>query len=267
MLRLPQNIRKQYDVSSMKCAIHAAAPCPQNVKRAMIDWWGPVIEEYYAGSEANGQCYINSAEWLQKPGSVGRAIGTVIHICDDDGTELPAGETGTIFFEGGRQFEYHNDPDKTAASRHPKGWSTIGDVGYLDEDGYLFLTDRKTFMIISGGVNIYPQEIENCLFDHPAIEDVAVFGVPNEEFGEEVKAVVQLRPGYQPSDAVAQNIIAYCREHLSHVKTPRSIDFIDIMPRGDNGKLYKKKLRDPYWTDSARLASGINPTKQNGGVS
>ncbi|MDF1856587.1 acyl-CoA synthetase [Pseudooceanicola sp.] len=249
LLRLPEDVRTKYDHSTLRCAIHAAAPCPQDVKRAMIDWWGPVIEEYYAGSEGNGQCNITSADWLKKPGSVGRAAVGKVHICDPEGRDLPAGEVGTIFFEGGAQFEYHNDPVKTAESRHPNGWSTIGDVGYLDEDGFLFLTDRKSFMIVSGGVNIYPQEVEALLLTHPQIDDAAVFGVPNDEFGEEVKAVIEVKPGVTADSALAADIIAFSRAHLSHVKCPRSVDFIDEMPRGDNGKLYKKVLRAPYWPD------------------
>ncbi|MGR3321017.1 MAG: acyl-CoA synthetase [Pseudooceanicola sp.] len=251
LLKLPDEVKHMYDLSTLRCAIHAAAPCPHHVKRAMIDWWGPVLEEYYAGSEGNGTCNITSEEWLRKPGSVGQAKIGVLHICDEDGNEVPQGEIGTIFFEGGATFEYHNDPEKTAASRHPKGWSTIGDVGYVDEDGYLFLTDRKSFMIVSGGVNIYPQEIEAVLLKHPGIEDAAVFGVPNEDFGEEVKAVIQPKAGTEASDALAADIIAFCRSHMSHVKCPRSVDFMAELPRGDNGKLYKKVLREPYWRDRA----------------
>jgi fatty-acyl-CoA synthase len=248
LLKLPEEVRHRYDLSTLQCAIHAAAPCPHDVKRAMIDWWGPVIQEYYAGSEGNGQCSITSEEWLERPGSVGQAKVGTLHICDEDGRELPAGEIGTIYFEGGAPFEYHNDPGKTAESRHPtEPWSTIGDVGYVDDAGYLYLTDRKSFMILSGGVNIYPQEVEALLLTHPDIEDAAVFGVPNEDFGEEVKAVIQPKAGVVPSDALAAEISAFCRANLSHVKCPRSVEFIAEMPRGDNGKLYKKVLRAPYW--------------------
>src|SRR5262245_11448133 len=193
MLKLPEDVRKKYDVSSLRCAIHAAAPCPIPVKEAMIEWWGPVIYEYYAGTEGNGFVQLNSADWLAHKGSVGRALNCTVHICEDDGNELPIGEPGTIYVDGGGAFEYYKDPEKTAGSRHPKGWTTLGDVGYLDNDGYLYLTDRKHFMIISGGVNIYPQEAENVLITHPKVVDVAVFGVPNQDFGEEVKAVVQPR--------------------------------------------------------------------------
>ncbi|WP_375690121.1 AMP-binding protein [Pseudooceanicola sp. LIPI14-2-Ac024] len=250
LLKLPEDTRASYDHSTLRCAIHAAAPCPHDIKRAMIDWWGPVIQEYYAGSESNGQCSITSEEWLARPGSVGQAKVGELHICDEAGRELPAGEIGTIYFGGGSTFEYHNDPEKTAGSRHPtQPWSTIGDVGYVDDEGYLYLTDRKSFMIVSGGVNIYPQEVEALLLTHPAVEDAAVFGVPNEDFGEEVKAVVQLKIGVPQSDAIAAELIGFCRANLSHVKCPRTLDFIRDMPRGDNGKLYKKVLREPYWRD------------------
>ncbi|TVV76752.1 acyl-CoA synthetase [Sphingomonas solaris] len=249
LLRLPEAVRGRYDLSSLKTVIHAAAPCPIPIKRAMIDWLGPVIEEFYAGSEGNGHVTISSEEWLRKPGSVGRAVIGQIHICDDEGNELPVGETGTIYFGGGRSFDYHNDPVKTAASRNPlrPEWSTMGDVGRLDKDGYLYLSDRKDFMIISGGVNIYPQEVENLLVTHPAVVDVAVFGVPNADFGEEVKAVVQPADWNRAGDALAQELIAWCRAHLADVKCPRSIDFDPALPRAETGKLYKKDIKARYW--------------------
>jgi acyl-CoA synthetase (AMP-forming)/AMP-acid ligase II len=247
MLKLPEEVRAQYDLSSLRCAIHAAAPCPIPIKEDMIEWWGPVLYEYYAGTEGNGFVQLNSAEWLAHKGSVGRPLNCELHICDDDGNELPVGESGTIYFGGGGQFEYHNDPDKTAGSRHPKGWTTLGDVGYVDEDGYLYLTDRKHFMIISGGVNIYPQEAENVLITHPAVMDVAVFGVPNEEFGEEVKAVVQPRDLSAAGPELAHELLTYCRERLSHIKCPRSVDFRAELPRHPTGKLYKRLLKDEYW--------------------
>ena len=221
----------------------------------MIDWFGPVIHEYYAGSEGNGFVYCNTEQWLAHKGTVGSPIGCVLHIVDDDGQELPVGESGTIYFEGGASFEYHNDPDKTKSSRHPLGWSTLGDVGYIDDDGFLYLTDRKAYMIISGGVNIYPQEAENVLVTHPKVVDVAVFGIPNQDFGEEVKAVVQ--PVEMPADAeqgeaLAQELIAFCRAHLADVKCPRSVDFRADLPRQPTGKLYKRLLKDEYWAAAGR---------------
>jgi long-chain acyl-CoA synthetase len=249
MLKLPDEVRARYDVSSLKSVIHAAAPCPIEVKRKMIEWWGPVIHEYYAGTEGNGFCYVNSADWLTHPGTVGKALVGEVHICGENGEELPAGEEGVIYFGGGAQFEYHNDPKKTQESRHPvdSTWSTLGDVGKLDADGYLYLTDRKAFMIISGGVNIYPQEAENLLINHPKVADVAVIGVPNEDFGEEVKAVVQPADWRDAGPALADELIAYCREHLSPIKCPRSVDFDPELPRHPTGKLYKRLIRDRYW--------------------
>jgi len=249
MLQLPDETRTAYDVSSLRLAVHAAAPCPPDVKDAMISWWGPILTEYYGATEQHGTTVITTSEWQTKRGSVGRAAMGVLHICDDDGNELPAGEVGTIYFEREvAPFEYHNDPEKTAASRHPahENWCTVGDVGYLDEDGYLFLTDRKGFMIISGGVNIYPQEIENLLALHPKILDVAVIGVPDPEMGEQVKAVVQLRAGVAPSAELAAAIIAYVRDRIAHYKAPKSVDFVDELPRSATGKLVKRVLIDRY---------------------
>ena len=247
MLKLDPEVREKYDVSSMQCAIHAAAPCPIPVKEQMIEWWGPVINEYYAGSEGNGFVAINSEQWLAHKGSVGQALTAKLHIVGEDGQEVPPGESGTIYFEGGGDFEYFNDKEKTAESRHPQGWSTLGDVGYVDEEGFLYLTDRKSFMIISGGVNIYPQETENLLVTHPKVMDVAVFGVPNEEFGEEVKAVVQPKHWEDAGPELEAELIAFCRDHISHIKCPRSIDFQEELPRHPTGKLYKRLLRDKYW--------------------
>jgi fatty-acyl-CoA synthase len=252
MLKLPETERQGWELSSHQVAVHAAAPCPVEVKRQMIAWWGPILLEYYAGTEGNGSTLITSAEWLERPGSVGRAAHGRIHICDDQGCELPSGEAGLIYFEQETMpFAYHNDPQKTQEAQHPAypNWSTLGDIGYLDDAGYLYLTDRKAFMIISGGVNIYPQEIEDALVVHPDIADVAVFGVPNAEFGEEVKAVVQLRAEVAPSEALAQDLIAYARARLAHYMVPRSIDFIDELPRLPTGKLYKRVLRDRYWAE------------------
>lgn len=249
MLKLPEDVRATYDVSSMKVAIHAAAPCPVPVKKAMIDWWGPVLDEYYAGTEGNGFTAIKAAEWLERPGSVGRAMGeATLHICDEDGNELPPRTEGTVYFQGPRPFEYHNDPDRTAQTRNRHGWTTLGDVGWVDEDGYLFLTDRKSFMIISGGVNIYPQEIENLLVGHPKVADAAVVGAPHDDLGEQVVAVVQPANMADAGDALAAELIAYCRQSLSGVKTPRRIDFMVELPRHDTGKLYKRLIRDAYWS-------------------
>ena len=249
MLKLPEEVRKSYDVSSLRYVVHAAAPCPVPVKHAMIEWLGPIIYEYYGGSEGNGSTAITSEEWLQKPGSVGRASWGTLHICNDEGDELPAGEQGIVYFEGGWDFQYLGDEEKTRDARNPKHptWSTLGDVGYLDEDGYLFLTDRKSYMIISGGVNIYPQEVEHLLITHPRVADAAVIGVPNPDFGEEVKAVVQPLDPADATPAFAEELIAFCKEHLSPIKCPRSVDFDPALPRLDNGKLYKRLIKDRYW--------------------
>ncbi|MHB1138546.1 MAG: acyl-CoA synthetase [Microthrixaceae bacterium] len=255
MLKLPEDVRAGFDLSSLQVAVHAAAPCPVPVKEQMIEWWGPVLHEYYAGTEGNGFCWTNSEDWLAHKGSVGKPLVGVLHIVDEDGEEVPLGETGTVYFESEAEFSYHNDPDKTKESYHPKGWSTLGDIGRVDADGFLYLSDRKAYMIISGGVNIYPQEAENVLTMHPAVYDVAVFGVPNEDFGEEVKAVVQ--PVEMPADDAAAaeleaELIAYTRERLSGVKAPRSIDFREELPRHPTGKLYKRLLKDEYWDQAGR---------------
>ena len=249
MLKMPEEVRAKYDVSSMKVAIHAAAPCPVPVKEQMIQWWGPVIYEYYAGSEGNGFTALNSEEWLAHKGSVGKPLNAIAHICDDEGNELPAGEAGTIYFESESQFEYHNDPKKTKEARHPDHptWSTLGDIGRVDEEGYLYLTDRKAFMIISGGVNIYPQEAENILVMHPSVADVAVIGVPNEDFGEEVKAIVQPIDWADAGPALEAELMEFCKSQLSAIKCPRSIDFEEELPRHPTGKLYKRLIRDRYW--------------------
>lgn len=249
LLKLPEATRKAYDLSSLRQVIHAAAPCPVPVKHAMIDWLGPILYEYYGGSEGNGSTGITSEEWLKKPGSVGKATWGTLHICDDAGNELPPGEQGIVYFEGGWDFQYLGDPEKTRDSRNPlhPTWSALGDIGYLDGDGYLFLTDRKSHMIISGGVNIYPQEVENLLITHPKVADAAVIGVPNPDFGEEVKAVVQpLDPG-EATPAFAQELLEFCRANLSPIKCPRSVDFDPALPRLENGKLYKRLIKDRYW--------------------
>lgn len=253
MLKLPEEARHKYNLSTLNCAIHAAAPCPMLVKRAMINWWGPVLEEYYAGSEGNGFTYIGSADWLrladkEGAGSVGKAVTGIAHVmAEDNETELPARSEGTVFFESETVFEYHGDAEKTQSSRNSKGWSTLGDVGWMDEDGFVFLTDRKSFMIISGGVNIYPQEIENHLVTHPKVQDVAVIGGPHEEMGEEVIAVVQPIDMAHANDALRAELTDYARDKLSGVKIPRRIDFLAELPRHDTGKLYKRLLRDQYW--------------------
>ncbi|SEM36161.1 AMP-binding protein [Nonomuraea pusilla] len=249
MLKLPEETRKAYDVSSLRCAIHAAAPCPVPVKEQMIAWWGPIIHEYYAGTEGNGFLYVNSEDWLRHKGTVGRSLLGTVHILDEDGEELPPGERGTVYFESGVRFEYHGDPDKTRSVQDPKGrgWTTLGDIGHLDEDGFLYLTDRRSYMIISGGVNIYPQEAENVLALHPKVADVAVFGIPDEEMGEQVKAVVEPVTAEDAGPGLEAELIAYCRAHLAHYKCPKSIDFRAELPRHPTGKLYKRLLRDEYW--------------------
>ncbi|MGI5130144.1 acyl-CoA synthetase [Pseudonocardia sp. CA-107938] len=249
MLKLPEGVRSAYDLSSHRVAVHAAAPCPVEVKRQMIDWWGPILEEYYAATESIGLTVIDSSTWLAKPGSVGRALLGVLHVCGDDGQELPAGEVGLVHFERDVfPFAYHNDPERTAAAAHPEHptWATTGDVGYVDEDGYLFLTDRQSFMIISGGVNIYPQEIENALTLHPAVLDLAVIGVPDPEMGEQVKAVVQPAPGAVPGPELEAELLEFLRARIAGYKVPRSIDFSTDLPRTETGKLQKHKLRDRY---------------------
>jgi long-chain acyl-CoA synthetase len=247
MLKLPAETRAKYDISSLNHVFHAAAPCPVPVKEQMIAWWGPVISEYYAGTEGNGFTAINSTEWLGHKGSVGKALMGELKICDEDGEPLPPRAEGTVFFAGGGQFEYHNDPKKTAESRNQHGWTTLGDVGWVDEEGFLYLTDRKSFMIISGGVNIYPQEIENLLIGHPKVADVAVVGGPHEEMGEEVIAVIQPADWADAGEALAAELNAYARANLSHVKAPRKYDFMEELPRHQTGKLYKRLIRDAYW--------------------
>ncbi|WP_327103569.1 AMP-binding protein [Nonomuraea glycinis] len=249
MLKLPAGTREKYDLSSLKCAIHAAAPCPIPVKEQMIDWWGPIIHEYYAGTEGNGFLYVNSADWLTHRGTVGRSLLGTVHICDENGAELPAGEHGTVYFDSGITFEYHGDPDKTRSVQDPlgRGWTTLGDIGYLDADGFLHLTDRRSYMIISGGVNIYPQEAENLLSVHPKVADVAVLGVPDEEMGEQVKAVVQPVSMAEAGPELEAELIEYCRSRLAHYKCPKSVDFRAELPRHPTGKLYKRLLKDEYW--------------------
>jgi len=248
MLKLPEDVKHKYDLSSLKVAVHAAAPCPVPVKEKMIEWWGPIIEEYYGATEGLGFAACDSAQWLAHVGTVGKVLIGELHILDDDMNPLPQGEPGTLWFKAATAFSYFNDTEKTKESTSADGvLTTVGDVGYLDADGYLFLTDRATFMIISGGVNIYPQESENLLITHPKVADAAVFGVPNVDLGEEVKGVVQLMPGVEASGAIERELIDFCNEHLARQKCPRSIDFVTEFPRLPTGKLYKKPLRDKYW--------------------
>ena len=246
MLKLPDDVRARYNLSSLKVAIHAAAPCPVDVKHAMITWWGPVIFEYYSATEGAGFTAISPQEWLARPGSVGKSILGEIRVLDDDGNRLGPNEVGRIFFHGGGSFSYHNDPEKTASVMSEHG-ATFGDIGRVDEEGYLFLTDRAAFMIISGGVNVYPQEAENTLISHPEVADVAVFGIPDEVMGEAVHAVVQPRDMGRAGPDLEAELIAYVRERLSHVKCPKRIDFRAELPRHDTGKLYKRLLKDEYW--------------------
>jgi long-chain acyl-CoA synthetase len=243
MLKLPEADRRAFDVSSLQAVVHAAAPCPVEVKQQMIDWLGPVLWEYYAGSEGNGMTMIGTPDWLAHPGSVGRAIVGAVHIMSEDGDELPPGEDGIVYFEG-PSFEYHNDPVKTASARNEKGWSTLGDMGHLDADGFLFLTDRRTDLIISGGVNIYPAEIEEALIMHPAVADVAVIGIPDAEMGQSVVAIVQPSIPGTGSPELAADLMAHCRSALAGYKCPRSIEFAAELPRLPTGKLLRRKLRD-----------------------
>jgi long-chain acyl-CoA synthetase len=248
LLRLPDGVRARYDTSSLEYIIHAAAPCPLHVKQAMIDWLGPIINEYYGATEANGFTFCTTAEWLAHPGTVGRPVLGELFILDGEARECPTGTDGTIWFRGATAFEYFQDREKTAESRSSDGTaSAVGDIGHVDGDGYLYLTDRKSYMIISGGVNIYPQETENILSAHPAVQDVAVIGVPNDDLGEEVKAVVQLVDPAAAGPQLAQDLIAYCRDRLAHFKCPRTVDFVPELPRSETGKLYKRILRDAYW--------------------
>lgn len=251
LLDLPPETRKAYDLSTLQFVIHAAAPCPVETKRQMIEWWGPIIEEYYSSSEGTGFTYINSADWLQHVGSVGRPLIGIVRICDENGNEVPTGTEGYIYFENARPFSYYGDDSKTAESTNQHGWRTIGDIGWVDAEGFLYLTDRKSFMIISGGVNVYPQEIENLLITHPKVRDVAVIGTPDRDLGEKVTAIIELYDHDQANEATATELMAFTRAHLGGVKVPRRIEFDPALPRTDTGKLLKRKLRDAYWQREA----------------
>jgi long-chain acyl-CoA synthetase len=257
MLALPAEIRERFDSSSLRLVLHAAAPCPRNVKEAMLAWWGPIIHEYYAGSEGNGITIASPDEWLSHKGTVGRPYRCEVKICGPDGEPLPPRTEGLVYFAGGAQFEYHNDPEKTAASRNQYGWSTMGDIGWLDEDGFLYLTDRRHFMIISGGVNIYPQEIEDALLNHPAVADAAVIGTPHPDLGEQVTAVIQPISWDLAGVELAQDLRTYLRQHLSPVKVPKRLDFLKELPRLPTGKLLKRILRDAYFEKNPEVAAAI----------
>jgi long-chain acyl-CoA synthetase len=248
LLALPQSVREGYDLSSLRVTLHAAAPCALHVKLAMIEWWGPIVHEYYGGSENVGVTYIEAVDWLSHRGSVGRPITGQVHITaeDDPLRELPAGEIGTIYFSGGLNFEYHGDSAKALSAFNDKGWGTYGDLGHVDSEGYLYISDRRTDLIISGGVNIYPREVEAVLLDHEIVGDVAVIGVPNSEYGQEVKAVVELKAGKHATEVLGAQLIDWCTGRLSSIKCPRSVDFVDALPRNENGKLLKRVLREQY---------------------
>ena len=254
-LKASSQTKDAFKGDSLQVVWHGAAPCPPQVKRQMIDWWGPVVNEYYGSTEGSIVSTSTANEWLEHPGTVGKAAATVaIKIVGEDGQEVPVGESGEIYVKNlmGTDFEYHNEPEKTADVHLEPGVFTFGDIGYFDADGYLYLSDRKIDMIISGGVNIYPAEIEGILASHPSVLDVAVFGIPNEEFGEEVKAAIQLIDGAIGTDETTAVLFAYCREQLAGYKTPKSIDYVEVIPRHETGKLYKRRLRDPYWAESGR---------------
>ena len=246
-LKLPPDVRARYDVSSLEHVLHGAAPCPADVKHRMIEWWGPILDEYYAGTEGVGATSITSEEWLAHPGSVGRSARGTIHITDEDGHEVPAGVEGMVWFDNPVKAVYRGDPEQTAAITHTEGWQTLGDVGYLDDDGYLFLTDRWTHKIVTGGVNVFPREVEDVLLAHPKVLDVAVIGVPDDDMGESVRAVVEPVSWEDVSPALADELVSWARARLAHYKSPRAVDFERTLPRGENGKLYKRVLRDRYW--------------------
>ncbi|MEU6745468.1 AMP-binding protein [Spirillospora sp. NPDC046719] len=259
LLKLPETIRHRYDLSSLRWAVHAAAPCPVPVKQKMIEWWGPLLYEFYSATEGIGATAITSEQWLRKPGSVGRPLMGTPHVLDEDGQQVPAGEVGVVWFEGGTPFEYRGDPGKTAAATDRRGWRTVGDMGRLDEDGYLYLTDRATNMIISGGVNIYPQEVENALVLHPDVADAAVLGVPDEEMGEQVKAVVQLENGSRADHGTAERLFEHCRAQLAGYKCPRSLEFTRDELRSPAGKVRIGPLRERFGSEPGPFLRGTGP--------
>jgi long-chain acyl-CoA synthetase len=246
-LKLPTEAREHYDISSLQHVLHGAAPCPPDVKRQMIEWWGPILDEYYAGTEGVGATSISSEEWLEHPGSVGRASRGTIHVTDEHGRDVECGVEGMVWFDSPVKAVYQGDPEQTAAITHPEGWQTLGDVGYLDADGYLFLTDRWTHKIVTGGANVFPREVEDVLLAHPKVLDVAVIGVPDDDMGEAVRAVVQPLSWNDAGTELGEELIAWARQRLAHYKCPRAVDFERSLPRGENGKLYKRMLRDRYW--------------------
>ena len=250
LLKLPEHVRRRHDLSSHRVAVHAAAPCPVNVKRAMLDWWGDILLEYYAGSEGCGTTMISSQQWRSRPGSVGQATTGRLHILDDEGRELPAGEIGQVYFSDGGQFSYLNDPQKTRQAINARGWVTYGDIGHVDAEGYLFLSDRRADLILSGGVNLYPQEIENALARHPAVQEVAVVGVPHADFGEQPLAAVVLRQGVPASPQTARAIVAHAAEVLARIKLPQRVVFVDALPRLETGKLLRRQLKERYRDDT-----------------
>jgi long-chain acyl-CoA synthetase len=263
LLKLPREARTRYDLSSLKLVTHGTGPCGRDVKQAMIDWLGPILYENYGGTEGNGLCAIDSQEWIDHSGSVGKAVVGTIHIVGPDGKQLPAGEEGLVYFEGGPRFEYHEDPEKTCGAYSPEGWSTLGDVGYLDGEGYLYLTDRLSHMIISGGVNIYPQEVEDLLLSHPKVFDAAVFGVPNEDFGEEVKAVIHPTDSAEAGPVLEAELIQFCRSRIAHLKCPRTVDFSTNLPRHETGKIYKRLLKQQYDRQYEASKPGISGNTQD----
>lgn len=257
LLRLPEAVRRRYDLSSLRVVVHSAGPCPAEVKAELIEWLGPIVYEFYGGTERNGLTHIDSREWLEHPGSVGRPVYGSVHILDEAGRELPPGATGGVYFEGGPDFEYTNDPQRTAAARSPQGWTTIGDIGHLDADGYLYLSDRRDFMVVSGGVNIYPQATENVLLEHPLVVDATVFGVPDADLGEVLHAVVQPAPGETPPDEVVAVLHEHCRARLPGLQRPRSIELVAELPRSPAGKLDRRALRERHWQGRAiRIGGG-----------